>query len=323
MNTWHSEKNKTGFSIIICAFNAEKRLEETLRHLSKLEIPNDIEIELIVVNNNSTDKTNQVALETWKRYGNPYPISIIDEPLPGLSHARRKGVLASKYTFGIFCDDDNWLDSRYVVEALNIFLKHQHVGIIGGCSTPVADIRLPAWFYTKCSSFAVGTQSDVDGDITWRKFVWGAGMCFRTWPLKLIYLKNIQHLTSDRKADTLTSGGDGEISAWFIFLGYRLHYSSNLKFRHYMSENRLTHEYYDKFFNLKHPSLWSTYSSYLTVKYFLDKDKGGIIGIIKYILVYAYSMTTLIKDFPEAFDIISIERQIKNTKQASKTVNCP
>ena len=92
-------------------------------------------------------------------------------------------------------------------------------------------------------------------------------MAFRTEVLKAIYEAKISPLVSGRKGNVLTSGDDGEISAWFIFAGYRLFYSDRLIFKHYMPAARLTDEYFDNFFKRSYPTEWATYSNYLTVKY--------------------------------------------------------
>jgi glycosyltransferase involved in cell wall biosynthesis len=300
-----------GFSIIICAFNAAPRLGKTLEHLSKLKIPEGLPVELIVVNNGSTDDTKPRAKTIWEDAGNPFDLVVIDEMTPGLSNARRRGVLNARYQFGVFCDDDNWLDPCYLIEALNIFSKNVRVGVIGGCSTPVSDVPFPSWFYTKCGAFAVGTQSDVDGEITWRKFVWGAGLCFRTEIARQIYNLGINHQVADRTGKTLTSGGDGEFCAWYIFAGYNLYYTRALAFQHYMPPDRLSDEYYDRFFNLEYPTLWRTYSHYLTVKYALVRTREGAVGLAHSVVARFLSCLALARDWRSAMSVVSTERKIQ------------
>lgn len=49
-----------GISIMICCYNSEKRIVPTLQHLSKLKT-DGIAVEIILVNNASTDDTEMVA----------------------------------------------------------------------------------------------------------------------------------------------------------------------------------------------------------------------------------------------------------------------
>ena len=50
-----------GVSIIICCYNSSKRLPTTLNTLLNLNVPPLTNWEVIVVNNNSTDTTSELA----------------------------------------------------------------------------------------------------------------------------------------------------------------------------------------------------------------------------------------------------------------------
>lgn len=306
---------RAGFSIIICAYNAEKRLEKTLQHLATLDVPDDFNVELILVDNNSTDKTQELAQIIWIRLKQPFPLHIVEEPNTGLSNARRKGVLTAQYQYGIFCDDDNWLDESYLVHTKEIFETNPQVGVIGGCSVPVSEVEFPAWFYTNCGSYAVGVQADSDGDITSRKYVWGAGMCFRVRPFQLLYRNGVQHLTTGRKGPILTSGDDGEISAWFIFLGYKLYYTSKLKFKHLMPSDRLTDEYYHRFLGKYYPSMWDRYADLLTVRYLLGVEMTFNKAFIRFLARYLLSLFRINWYFRDAMKVILLHRKVRELRK--------
>jgi glycosyltransferase involved in cell wall biosynthesis len=316
-----TKKVKPGFSIIVCAYNAEKRLEKTLKYLASLNIPDHFDVELIVVDNNSTDKTQGVAQEIWNRLGQPFPLHIVEESNPGVANAKKKGVLTAQYQYGIFCDDDNWLDGNYLIHAKEIFEENPQVGVIGGCSVPVSEAELPAWFYTKCGSYAVGIQADSDGDITWRKYVWGAGMCFRVKPFQALYLNGVEHLTIGRKGAVLTSGEDGEISAWFIFLGYKLYYTSKLKFKHFMLGDRLTDEYYHRFFGMYYPSMWDSYSNYLTVRYLLGVEIVSKKDLIQFIAKYLFDLLRITRYSHDAKRVLILDRKIQKIRRVMQPKN--
>ena len=302
---------KKGISLIVCCYNSEERLTDTLKHLSKQDLDSDYPAEIIVVDNNSSDNTSFRARELWDIYGAPYPLFVIEEREPGLSNARRAGVLAAQYEYGVFCDDDNWLRHDYLIQTIKLFDENPGAGVLGGASIPVSDVSLPPWFYTKAGSFAVGVQADESGDITSRKYLWGAGMAFRTEVLKAIYDDNIVPLVSGRKGNILTSGDDGEISAWYIFSGYRLFYSDKLIFKHYMPAERLTDEYFNNFFNRSYPTDWATYSSYLTAKYMLLKKGSGFTKTVVRILKILYSLGYLLVNSKSALRVIKVESKIK------------
>ena len=59
----------SGISIIICCFNSASRIEETLRHVFSLSVPENLSCEILLVNNRSTDNTKEVASNTYEIAG--------------------------------------------------------------------------------------------------------------------------------------------------------------------------------------------------------------------------------------------------------------
>lgn len=283
-------------SVILCCHNSTQRLNKTLLHLAKQKKVSNAKIEIILVDNASTDNTGEFARNIWHDYGNPYELKIIKENQPGLSYARKAGVLAANGTIGIFCDDDNWLNESYIEEVLTTFEKYPKIGIIGGASAANLEIQAPPWFYTNCYAYAVGIQAPQSCDITYRGYVWGAGMAFRTHLLKEIYKNpDIEILAIGRKLNSLASGDDSEICAWYIFYGYKLYYNSNMKFIHSISTNRLTDEYRKRFTAENQKSIWIYYYNYLILKCNILKiinpnKKRLVISFLKYLrALYSYA----------------------------------
>jgi len=89
-------------SLIICTWNNSKQLTLTLNALTLCEIPLNLYWECIIVNNNSTDDTENVISSFKDRL----PIKYVFEPMQGLSRARNAGLKASMGKLIIFGDDD-------------------------------------------------------------------------------------------------------------------------------------------------------------------------------------------------------------------------
>lgn len=235
-----------GVSIIVCCYNSSARLPQTLRYLSQQEFPTSIPVEIILVDNASTDHTKDVANQEWIKNGAPFSLKIISEPRAGLSYAREAGIENSTYEFIIFCDDDNWLSPNYIIDAYLIMHENRSIGVLGGRSEASSDTEIPFWFSSYQGSYAVGVQALNSGDISDRGYVWGAGMVFR----KSIYLELLKngffHLLSDRTGASLTSGGDAEICYWFLLAGYKLWYDEKLSFIHCIPADRLKKKYLEK-----------------------------------------------------------------------------
>lgn len=303
-----------GISVIICCYNSASRIQTTLRHLAIQDIGGKFECEIIVVNNASTDELEEVVDRVWNESGKPYPLKIVFEKTPGLAFARKCGVQKAKYSYGLFCDDDNWLAPDYLSRVFQTFESNDKIGVVGGGSTPVFDTTPPPWFYTNCGRYAVGIQGENSGDITHRVYVWGAGMGFRTWLLKEIFESGLNPLVSDRKQDILTSGGDGEISVWFIFAGYRLWYEQALIFQHYIPQPRLTSSYYEKrLSDTQTDKMWPTYRDYVILKYgvFNDPRKKKLAGIFSILR----RMKAMVRLFGYASSISSVRKFEKLIRQ--------
>jgi len=254
-----------GFSIIVCAFNSVLRIRDTLRFLRQLKIPEGYKAELILVDNNSTDATINVCVGLWTEIESLIPLRVVRAKRQGLQFARVEGVKSASYSIGVFCDDDNWLQSDYLERVSRWFQTEPSVGAVGGLGIVASDVEIPSWFTDVREAYAVGPQLSKTGDATLRKYLWGAGLAFRVGPLKAALKAGIEPLVSDRTGSNLGSGGDGEICAWLILLGFRLMYDQELVYKHYMPKTRLTLDYFRDLASTPQSGSWVAYSRFLNV----------------------------------------------------------
>lgn len=236
-----------GISIIICCYNSANRIAETLQHIIKQRVSSYIKWEVIVVDNNSNDDTAVFVLSEWNNYRTDIPFKVVSEKKQGLSAARERGALESKYTFLLFCDDDNWLSENYVAKGFEIMNSNHSIGILGGRGEAVSKVNtiFPKWFSAVQNSYAVGSQMSESGDATKKKYLWGAGIIIRK-NLFLRAYKNNPSLLIGRKGEELSSGEDAELCARIILLGYTLYYEESLCFKHFILPERLTKTYFKK-----------------------------------------------------------------------------
>lgn len=94
-------------SVIIPVYNAEKTLKSCLDSLLKQTVK---DIEIIVVDDGSTDGSPQICDEYAERYG----ITVIHKPNGGVSTARNRGIEEAKGKYLMFCDSDDWVEENYV-----------------------------------------------------------------------------------------------------------------------------------------------------------------------------------------------------------------
>ena len=238
---------KKGISIVICCYNSESRLPKTLEYLAKQEIKKDIPIELIIVNNASTDSTREIAQLEWAKYPTDFLFRIVDEETPGHMFARQRGGQESQYEYVLFCDDDNWLQSDYLQKAFDLMESNPRIGALSGKGIEVSEIDFPEWFSDFKISWAVGELYD-SGNVSKKGWIWGAGMITRKEVLTKVLDKKYPFLNQGRTGNILTSGDDCEICKRVLLLGYELYYEKSLLFYHYLPPDRLTWAYKKRLF---------------------------------------------------------------------------
>jgi glycosyltransferase involved in cell wall biosynthesis len=232
-----------GLSVIICCYNSVPRIKPTLEHLKNQKVTNEVDWEIVLVDNNSTDNTASFALQIWK--DQKIPLRVINESRAGQGYARATGAKKATYDYIIFCDDDNWLCSTYIQTVFAVLDKHNDIGAVGGQSKPAFADRqdVPEWFSEKQQSYATGKQANETGDITSRLFLWGAGIGLR----KNAYLKAFEpqwpSLLVGRVGEQLSSGDDTELCMRLVVMGYKLYYDERLFYYHFIPANRLSLAY--------------------------------------------------------------------------------
>ena len=236
--------SKDGISIIVCCYNSEAVIEAALQSLIAQQLPVNYLAEVILVDNNCTDNTVAKGREIWNRYStSSMPLCVIKEILPGLTHARKAGVAAAHYDIVIFCDDDNRLAPDYLSVAVSLMQQHPEIGAAGGICKGFTDDVFPAWWPAHAHAYAVGRQGHTSGDISKLQYLWGAGLIARKSILQTVLNDSYPLLLSDRKGALLSSGGDSEICARILLMGYKLWFEEKLQLQHYIHPKRLTETY--------------------------------------------------------------------------------
>ncbi len=231
-------------TLAICAHNAEKRLPETLAHVVRQGVPSNLSWELIVIDNASKDDTSAVAESFADRIPN---LRVIREDRAGLVHARKRAALEARGRIIAFVDDDNWLESDWIAQAVAFLDAHPAVGFIGG--------KIDAHFEDPVTKppdfderFRDGLAIRDFGDRPQRLLAPhvdpppGAGLTGRT-PLVRQILVDIGCQLVGHSGGKLCNGEDTEMGLIAQRLGWETWYVPALKMRHVLPPGRLTDEY--------------------------------------------------------------------------------
>ena len=142
--------HKMQFSVIICTYNRFQNLPACLGKLARQEKTEGLEWEVVVVDNNSTDRTPETVHDLARQL--PINIRYVRESQQGLNHARNRGVMESRGEFFSFVDDDiateaNWLAAVYAC------FREYDADAVGGRILLDQTLRLPRWIKPEMYGF--------------------------------------------------------------------------------------------------------------------------------------------------------------------------
>lgn len=128
-------------SIIICTYNRSGLLKHCLDSLFQQNFSQE-NFEVIIVDNNSTDRTKEVVT----RYVNKIPnLNYVFEKNQGLSYARNRGYDVAQGEYLVYLDDDTTAPPDYLSNIQNVIKKYTP-DILGGPLYPYYATEKPFWF---------------------------------------------------------------------------------------------------------------------------------------------------------------------------------
>src|SRR3974390_2890956 len=128
-------------SVCICTYNREISLRRTLQSLCLQKSASLTKHEILVVDNNSSDRTEDVVAEFQKTL----QIRRVLEPKQGLSYARNKAVLEARGDVLIFTDDDVRVEQNWLVAYQAALARFPNVEYFGGRILPDWGAHKPRW----------------------------------------------------------------------------------------------------------------------------------------------------------------------------------
>ncbi len=112
-------KTKIPITILIAAFNEEKNIERTLFYIHKQDYEGKIKI--ILVDNNSTDNTVKIAVDSSKKFG--LDLTIAKEKKSGKANALNKGLTLINTKYFVTVDADTILHKNALKNIISRILQ--------------------------------------------------------------------------------------------------------------------------------------------------------------------------------------------------------
>lgn len=229
-------------TILICTFNGKNKLGDTLSCIARLIRPDTVKnIEVLLVDNASTDGTAAFAQQHWTALNAEIPLNIVVESKPGKAHALTTGYNAANGDLIVLCDDDNWLDKHFLIYAEELFHKYPEIGMAGGCgSTAIfANDEKLEWFDEFQGYYVVGTHHPHSRFLVKNDYsVYGAGSVLRKTVWDKIYNSGFRFQNSACAGRAYSE--DVELSMAVTFSGYKLYFDQRLTFIHDLRWGRLS-----------------------------------------------------------------------------------
>lgn len=137
-----AEKNQTRCSIVIAARNEESRIERTIRQLITQR---GVELEIIVVDDRSTDQTGEILRRLALEHAGlrVLRVDVLPDGWLGKCNACHMGASAANHDWILFTDGDCWLKPDLIARALRV-AEHDtvdHVTVVSGLAAGSTDLK--------------------------------------------------------------------------------------------------------------------------------------------------------------------------------------
>ncbi len=141
-------------TIVVCTYNRSDWLPDCLSSLES-QCNNEL-VELLLIDNNSTDATESIARELTDRLPNS---RYIFEGAQGLSHARNRGFKEARGKFVAYIDDDAKAEQGWAKAIIHFFETHPDASGVGGQHKAFSPVPIPVWFPKEYGSRSLGNET--------------------------------------------------------------------------------------------------------------------------------------------------------------------
>lgn len=225
-------------SIIICTYNREKYIYQCLSKIAKNITQYDWEI--ILVNNNSTDNTQNECFRFVKDYS-PKHYHYFIETQQGLSYARNKGINEAHGDWLVFLDDDSMVENNYIETLGNFLAQYPEAYAFGGQITPFFEEKAPKWL----SKWSMGFVSAINMGTNVRLFSQGKYPIGANMGISRKAINQIGNFNTNlgRTKELLLGGEEKDIFMRIHNLKKPIYYFPNICVNHCIPPKRTTTEF--------------------------------------------------------------------------------
>lgn len=226
-------------TVAICTWNRSALLDQTLARLAEVEVPEGVRWELLVVNNASTDRTDDVL----ERHAARSPLTRLYEPRPGLCHARNAAIRAARGELLLWTDDDVLVEPDWLAAYVDAARAWPEASFFGGAVEPLYAASPPRWlrdnFDQVAGAYAVRRLGPDVRPLDEREFPFGANMAQRTAAVRQFPFDQAFGLEGAGQV----RGDEVDLARRMRAAGLRGVWVGTARVRHYIPAERLTARY--------------------------------------------------------------------------------
>lgn len=230
-------------SVILVTYNRCESLAKTLESLAGSALPKSVEWEVLVVDNNSNDRTPEVVRDFIHRY--PGRFRYISEPTPGKSFGLNTGIDAAQGDILAFIDDDVTVKVTWL-QNLTAMLRTEEWAGAGGRTLLDQNFTSPPWLALEGRYNMGGMLAGFDLGETGHELKeapYGANMAFQ----KKMFEKHGLFRTDlgpSPNREIPRPNEDTEFGRRLMAAGERLWYEPEAVVYHPVPQSRLRREYF-------------------------------------------------------------------------------
>ncbi|MGD1855756.1 MAG: hormogonium polysaccharide biosynthesis glycosyltransferase HpsE [Leptolyngbyaceae cyanobacterium] len=232
-----SHQSSVTLSVVVPTYNGAARIPEVLDRLGKQQVDEAISWNVVVVDNNSCDRTADIVQTYQQSWSEKITLRYVFEPRQGLAYARQCGVEHSDSALIAFLDDDNWPPLDWINQVVAFAQQYPRAGAFGGRIAGVFESEVPEDIKPILGFLAIRDRGDTPHryPVEQLQFPPGAGLVVRrtAWEqcIPPVLIRNT------RGAD------DSEISWRMAKAGWEIWYNPYTTISHFIPKKRLERAY--------------------------------------------------------------------------------
>lgn len=238
----------TALTVVVRTFNAANIIDRLLTCLERLVVPPGWPIDLLFVDNHSTDAT--VAHIQARQGQLPLPSRVVVEHRPGAAAARIRGIVEAQGEFIAFLDEDNLPRPDWLMTIRRAIAAFPAAAVLSGRILPVTECPIPAYVKPYLAFYALVDRGDrpfLYDDTPQKILPPGAGLIVQRAAVMQVLRTEVMRLAGPVARGFRLKGEDVELLLKLRAQGHQIAYCPDIVIDHALATQRFTPPYLESF----------------------------------------------------------------------------